>query len=72
MLPNDLDRRRAIAALRRLGFTEVREGVKHTILTRPYVPGHVVLPRHARIRRETLRSELHRAGIPVDEFMEAY
>jgi predicted RNA binding protein YcfA (HicA-like mRNA interferase family) len=72
LLPSDLDRRCVLAAFRRLGFTEVREGGNHTILTNPDSPGHVVIPRHARIHRATIRGELRRIGVSVEEFLDAY
>jgi predicted RNA binding protein YcfA (HicA-like mRNA interferase family) len=70
--PSDLDRRRVLAAFRRLGFTEVGEGGDHAILTNPDSPSHVVILRHARIHRATIRGELRRVGLAVEEFLDAY
>lgn len=72
MLLSDLDRRRVLAAFRRLGFTEVREGGNHTNLTDPDVPRYVVTPRHARIHRATFRGELQRVGLSDEKFVDAY
>ena len=72
MLPSSLDRRRVVRALRRLGFTDTREGGRHTILLDGDRRRSVVLPRHTRIRRGTLRAELRRANVTLDEFMEVY
>jgi predicted RNA binding protein YcfA (HicA-like mRNA interferase family) len=72
LIPNDLDRRRVIAALRRLGFTEMREGSRHTVLQDPMRRRNVAIPRHSHVKRGTLIDSLRRAGIPPDEFMAVY
>ena len=72
LLPSSLDRRRVVRALRRVGFAEVREGGRHTVLLDADRRASIVLPRHSRIRRGTLRAELRRANVTLDEFMEVY
>jgi predicted RNA binding protein YcfA (HicA-like mRNA interferase family) len=72
LLPSELDRRRVLGARRRLGFVASREAGRHTILLNPDLRVSVAVPRHARVRRGTVRGELRRAGIEPDEFMDYY
>ncbi|MGH6630905.1 MAG: type II toxin-antitoxin system HicA family toxin [Burkholderiales bacterium] len=60
-----------VKALEKLGWTVVRQRGSHIILTKP---GHIAtlsVPDHDQVARGTLRSLLSKAGIPVEEFLEA-
>ncbi|MBM3472550.1 MAG: type II toxin-antitoxin system HicA family toxin [Armatimonadetes bacterium] len=72
LIPSDLDRRRVLIALRRLGFTEMREGRRHTVLEDPLRGRNVAIPRHSRVMRGTLVVALRRAGVSPEEFMDVY
>ncbi|MGH9531748.1 MAG: type II toxin-antitoxin system HicA family toxin [Terriglobales bacterium] len=63
--------REVVKALEKLGWTVVRQRGSHIILTKP---GHIAtlsVPDHDQVARGTLRSLLSKAGIPVEEFLEA-
>ena len=67
-LPRDLSGRQAIAALRRLGFVEVRQSGSHVRLQRASVG--VAVPLHGSLKPKTLLSILRQAGIPIEEFQQ--
>ena len=63
--------RDVVRALERLGWQVARQRGSHIILKKP---GHIAtlsVPAHPEVARGTLRSLLARAGVSVDEFLEA-
>ncbi|MFW6107457.1 MAG: type II toxin-antitoxin system HicA family toxin [bacterium] len=73
-LPVDAPQRRVVKALRRLGFEIVREA-EHVAMVRANPDGTrtpLTMPNHRRIKASTLRAICTQAGIPRDEFLEAY
>ena len=72
-LPSDLPRGKVIAALKRLGLRDLREGGWHTVCVDPDDPRRLVaIPRHAQIKRLLLRGILAGVGITEQQFMERY
>ena len=72
--PVDAPIGRVIKALQRLGFELVREG-NHIAMVRTNADGTrtpLTMPNHARLKSSTLRTLLSQAGVPRDEFLEAY
>ncbi len=63
--PTDLSSERVVRALRKAGFIVARQG-KHISM----VKGDriVVIPRHRRVKRETLRDIIKDAGLSTGEF----
>ena len=64
-VPTDVSSERVVRALKKAGFELAREG-KHISM----VKGDriVVIPRHKRIKRETLRGIIKDAGLSIEEF----
>lgn len=63
--------REVVRAFESLGWQVARQRGSHIIMTRE---GHIAtlsIPDHERVARGTLRSLIARAGIPVDEFLDA-
>ena len=72
--PVDAPLRKVIKTLESLGFRLVREG-NHIAMVRENVDGTrtpLTMPNHRRIKGSTLRTILTQAGIPREEFLEAY
>jgi len=72
--PVDAPIRDVLSALQRLGFVIVREG-NHVSLARENAGGTrtlLTLPNHRTLKGSTLRTILSQAGIPRDDFLEAY
>jgi predicted RNA binding protein YcfA (HicA-like mRNA interferase family) len=57
-----------IAALRRLGFTVIRQRGSHVVLRREDPFAQLVVPDHKQLDRGTLRSILRQADVSVEEF----
>ncbi|MEO8166607.1 MAG: type II toxin-antitoxin system HicA family toxin [bacterium] len=60
-----------IKTFERLGWSVVRQRGSHIILTKP---GHIAtlsVPNHPNVARGTLRSLISKAGLPIEEFLEA-
>ncbi|HEX9989925.1 MAG TPA: type II toxin-antitoxin system HicA family toxin [Chloroflexia bacterium] len=60
-----------IAAFERLGWTITRQRGSHIILTKQRHLASLSIPKHDRVARGTLRSLISRAGISVEEFLQA-
>ena len=72
--PADAPLRRVIKTLEKLGFEIVREG-NHIAMVRENPDGTrtpLTMPNHSRIKGSTLRTILTQAGIPRDQFLDAY
>ena len=72
--PVDAPRRRVIRAFESLGFDIVRDA-EHVAMTRHNPDGSatpLTLPGHRTIKASTLRTVCTQAGIPRDEFLNAY
>jgi len=63
--------REVVRAFEKLGWEVARQRGSHIILTKE---GHIAtlsVPNHPQVARGTLRSLITRAGIPLEEFLEA-
>lgn len=63
--------REVVKAFKKLGWEVARQRGSHIILTKK---GHIAtlsVPNHPEVARGTLRSLIARAGITVEEFLEA-
>lgn len=63
--------REVVKAFERLGWKAVRQRGSHIILTKE---GHIAtlsVPNHPQVARGTLRTLIGRAGITVEEFLQA-
>jgi len=63
--------REVLAAFRSLGWEVARQRGSHIILTKP---GHIAtlsVPDHPTVARGTLRTLIARAGLTVEEFIDA-
>ena len=63
---------KAIRALEKLGFVQVRQRGSHIVLKKEDATGSVgcVVPLHRELAIGTLRGILRQAGVTPDEFME--
>ena len=72
--PVDAPMRKVIKTLETLGFRVVREK-EHISMLRENPDGSktpLTMPNHPKIKASTLRTICTQAGIPKDEFLEAY
>jgi predicted RNA binding protein YcfA (HicA-like mRNA interferase family) len=72
--PRDAPKQRVIRALEHLGFRLVRVK-EHIAMGRDNADGTqtpLTMPNHRRIKGSTLRTICNQAGIPRDEFLQAY
>jgi len=62
---------KAVHALQRLGFTQVRQRGSHVVLRKDLPEGAVgcVIPLHREVAVGTLRAALRQAGVTPEEFM---
>jgi len=61
-------RRKVLAALKRLGFVVLREGGSHTIVSRDADGVRIAVPRHKELQRGTVRGMADDAGANWDQF----
>ncbi|MHB8598824.1 MAG: type II toxin-antitoxin system HicA family toxin [Ktedonobacteraceae bacterium] len=61
-----------LRALKRDGWQPIRQSGSHVTLYHPTKPGHVTVPKHARviIKLKTLASILEQSGLTVTELFE--
>jgi predicted RNA binding protein YcfA (HicA-like mRNA interferase family) len=72
--PADAPKRRVVKALEQLGSRLVREH-EHIAMVRENADGTetpLTMPNHPRLKRSTLRTICTQAGIPRNDFLEAY
>jgi predicted RNA binding protein YcfA (HicA-like mRNA interferase family) len=72
--PIDAPIEQVIKAFERLGFELVRTG-NHVAMVRENQDGSrtpLTMPNHRRVKGSTLRTMLTQAGIPRDDFLDAY
>ncbi len=72
--PVDAPKQRVLQAMNKLGFEVIREA-EHIALRRENPDGSITpmtIPNHRTIKGSTLRSICTQAGIPRDEFLDAY
>ncbi len=61
--------RRAVAAFRRAGYAVDRQKGSHIILKKRGKP-HLVIPNHRSVAPFLLRSQIRRAGLTEEEFLD--
>ena len=72
--PIDAPNRKVVKALQALGFRLVREG-SHIAMERHNADGTstpLTMPNHPTLKSSTLRTILTQAGIPRNDFLDAY
>jgi len=63
--------RQVVRAFERLGWEASRRQGSHIVLTKPGSLASLSVPNHPEVARGTLRALISRAGLTVDEFLEA-
>ncbi|MGV8120126.1 MAG: type II toxin-antitoxin system HicA family toxin [Candidatus Xenobiia bacterium LiM19] len=66
-VPTDISSQRLIRALKKAGFIVVRKGKHISLYKNDRI---VIVPRHKRIKRETLRGIIEDAGLSDEDFRE--
>ena len=63
--------REVVRPFERLGWQMARQRGSHIILTKPGSPVTLSVPDHAQVARGTLRALIAKAGLTVQEFLDA-
>jgi predicted RNA binding protein YcfA (HicA-like mRNA interferase family) len=63
--------REVIRAFEKLGWEVTRQRGSHIILTKEGHPATLSIPNHPEVARGTLRSLIAKAGLTIEEFLEA-
>lgn len=63
--------REVIRAFEKLGWEVTRQRGSHIILTKEAHPATLSIPNHPEVARGTLRSLIAKAGLTIEEFLEA-
>jgi predicted RNA binding protein YcfA (HicA-like mRNA interferase family) len=58
----------AVAAFERAGFVIKRRRGSHIVMTKPGFAATLSIPDHRQIKPGTLRSQIRKAGLSVDDF----
>jgi predicted RNA binding protein YcfA (HicA-like mRNA interferase family) len=66
-----LSGRQLVQVFVRLGWQVARQSGSHVILVKPGNPATLSVPDHSEVARGTLRALIRRAGITVEEFLQA-
>lgn len=64
-IPTDLSAERVVRALKKAGFEIIRQGKHISMVKRDVI---VIIPRHKRIKRETLREIIKDSELTIEEF----
>lgn len=62
--------RQAVAAFERAGFQMRRQRGSHIVMTKPGFPETLSIPDHRTVQPGTLRSQIRKAGLTVEEFIQ--
>jgi predicted RNA binding protein YcfA (HicA-like mRNA interferase family) len=63
--------REVVRAFENLGWEVARQRGSHIILTKEGHPATLSVPNHSEVARGTLRSLIAKAGLTIEEFLEA-
>ena len=63
--------REVVRAFENIGWEVSRQRGSHIILTKEGHPATLSVPTHSEVARGTLRSLIAKAGLTIDEFLEA-
>ena len=63
--------REVVRALESLGWQAVRQRGSHIVLTKPGSIATLSVPDHSRVARGTLRALIAKAGLSIEQFLEA-
>ena len=66
-----LEPQEVVRAFKRLGWEVARQRGSHIILTKPGHLATLSVPNHSQVARGTLRSLIAKAGLTVQEFLQA-
>jgi predicted RNA binding protein YcfA (HicA-like mRNA interferase family) len=66
-----LNPREVVRAFENLGWEVARQRGSHIILTKEGHPATLSVPNHSEVARGTLRSLIAKAGLTIEEFLEA-
>ena len=68
----DLSTRKVITAFERVGWERRRNSGKHTVLAKPGEMYTLSIPRHRKIKAKLLASQIKKAGLTIEQFLELY
>ena len=61
--------REAVRAFEKAGWMIARQRASHIVLIKPGIPVNLSIPDHKQVDRGLLRSQIRKAGLTVDEFV---